>query len=98
MRHGLVVGRAGDRAVAGSLVIASGSIGETGCPEMVCELFRLLRNDRGEPLFERLADALVQRPPPRTQQAVIGGIAHQRVLEAVARLERLSLREHDLAL
>ena len=54
--------------------------------EMMGQQFRLVRGDLGKRAFERAGDALVPFAPARQQQALISGVAHQRVLETEAAL------------
>jgi hypothetical protein len=55
---------------------------------VVSEQCRLGRDNLREPAFEGGSDARVELLPPAAQQGAVGGVLHQRVLEAVLRVGR----------
>ena len=57
---------------------------------------RFGRRGLRETLLQRLRDPRMKLLPPGLEQALVGGVAHQRVLEGVARLGRLAAREYQL--
>ena len=66
--------------------------------EMVRHDFRLARHRVGKLLFEHARNLAVQLLPPALEQALIGRIPHQRVLEGVDGVRRLAAAEHELRL
>ena len=60
--------------------------------------FRLARHDVGKSLLECARNLAVQLLPAALEQALIGRIPHQRVLEAVDGFRRLALTVHELRL
>ena len=59
---------------------------------------RLGLGDVGELGFQRGGDPSMDLLAPAFQQALVGGVAHQRVLERVGRLRRRAAAEHQLGL
>ena len=62
---------------------------------MMGEEFRLGLHDIGELFAQDFGDALMQDLPAALQEALIGRVLYQRVLEAVARLGRGPVAEHQ---
>ncbi len=88
MRHRFLIGRAAHRAVAGAHAVIAGRLGQSGLAEMVGQDFRLVRRQFGKALFDRARSALMPFAPASQQQALIGGVAHQRVLETESHAPR----------
>ena len=65
---------------------------------MVRHDFRLARRDVGKALLECARNLAVQLLPAAPEQALIGRIPHQHVLEAVDGVRRLAPAEHELRL
>jgi hypothetical protein len=95
IRDRLGIGRGPQRAIAGAHAVLAGLGGDTGFAEVMSEQFRLVCRDLGEFFLERAGDTLVQLAPPRQQQAFIGGVPHQRVLEVEAALDAAPFGEND---
>ena len=91
----LISSRPAQGAVAGALAVKARGPGEACKAEMVRQDFRLGVGQRRKTLLQRARDALVQLLAARAQKAVIGDVAGQRMLEAVGRLDRSRLREHQ---
>src|SRR5215467_499794 len=88
MRDGLIVSRAVECQVAGLAPPFYRSFSEPGLCEMVCDDLRLGSGKRWEPVAHRPGDAPMQHLPPALEQALIGRVLHQRMLEAVAHIRR----------
>ena len=61
---------------------------QAGLAKVVGEQLRLARDRLGKPRLEGLADPLVELQALAAQQAVVGGVLDQRVLELVDRIRR----------
>ena len=94
MGYRLLEGRAAQRLVAGLAPPLDRLIVEAGLREMMGDRFgfgrRAFAQDFRRAAMERLTAAL--------QQAVIGGVLDQRVLEAVGRLRSIALDEQNVGL
>src|SRR5215831_15259754 len=70
---------------------------ETGFSEVVRHDFRLARHNVGK-LLHCARNLAVQSPPAALEQALIGRIPHQRVLEAIDRIRWLTSSEYELSM
>jgi hypothetical protein len=70
--------------------VIDGGFNKAGFREVVCHDFRLACYYVGEPLLECARNLAVQLLPAALEQALIGRIPHQRVLEAVDGFRRLA--------
>ena len=95
MRHRLLVGRPAQFPLAGAKAIAAGRSRKAGFGEMKGQQFRLVRRQLREAIFERAGDALVQVATAAQQQAVVGRVAHQRMLEGIAAFRAAPLGKDD---
>ena len=78
--------------------VIDGGFNKAGCREVVCHDFRLARHDVGKALLECARNLAVQLLPAAPEQALIGRIPHQHVLEAVNGIRRLAAAEHEFRL
>ena len=86
MSNRLLVGKALGRLLPGPIPIADGLLRQLGVRHMAGEHFRTVGGDVWELTFQRLCDARVQLLAPALEQAVVGGLLDQGVLERVGRL------------
>src|SRR5215813_11447971 len=70
---------------------------ETGFSEVVCHNFRLARHNVGK-LLHCARNLAVQSLPAALEQALIGRIPHQRVLEAIDSIWWLTTSEYKLSM
>jgi hypothetical protein len=84
------------RLPPGPLPVVDRPLGEPRLEAVPGEQLGLRVRRPGEALLQHPGDARVQPLPLRLEQALVGGITHQRVLERVARRRRLAPREHQL--
>jgi hypothetical protein len=96
MRDRLLERRTVKRKVARPAPIFDRGPGEARLREVMGEQFGLGLDDVGEMLAQRLRDLLMQDLPPALEQAFVGGVADQSVLERVARGRRLAGAEDEL--
>src|SRR6266850_8492428 len=75
--------------------VIDGGIHKAGLREVVRHDFRLARHDIGKFLLECARNLAVQLMPAALEQALIGRIPYQRVLEAVYGFRRLATAEHE---
>jgi hypothetical protein len=94
MHTGLRHRRAGCGLLAGTKEVNDGLVHLAGLGEVVAKQSGSGRHDIGVAL-EGLADCGVQRHPTGAQQAVIGRVLHQRVLEVIGCLRRLATTENE---
>ena len=95
MRDRFHIGRAAHGLVAGAHAIVASESWQPGFAEMIGQQFRFVRGHVGKTLLQRLGDAPVPFAPAHQQQAFIGGVAHQRVLEVEAPLKTALLGKHN---
>ena len=81
MRDRLHIGRAAHGLVAGAHAVIASERELPRSAEMIGEDLRFLRGDVAKALLERKTDASVPFSAAHQQQAFIGGVTHQRVLE-----------------
>src|SRR6516225_7807035 len=79
----LGIGRASGCLLSSLKPVIDGGLNKAGFCEMVRRDFRLVRHDVGKPLLKCARNLAVQLLPAALEQALIGRIPHQRVLEAV---------------
>jgi hypothetical protein len=84
--HGLAVGRPRQGLLPGLPQVHHGFVPHLAAPGMVGETFDLLGQTVGIALFEGLDNARMQHPPPLQQEAAIGHLVCQGMLEGVLRL------------
>jgi hypothetical protein len=96
MTYRLTIGRAPDRHVARFLPPLQRDFGQTGVGVMVGENFRLCLRGFGKMGFQSLCDLPVKLFPFAPQECLIGGIAHECVLEHVSRSRRCAVWENKL--
>ena len=82
--------RARERLLPGLLPVVDRPLGEPRLGAVPGEQLGLRVHRLGEALLQRPDDAGMQLLPLRLEQALVGGVPHQRVLEGVARLRRLA--------
>ena len=87
----LLEGRAAQRLVAGLAPPFDGEVVEAGLCEMMGDRFGL-----GVRLAQRLGRAAVQRLTAALEQAVVGRVLDQRVLEAIVGLRRSALDKQEV--
>ena len=90
-------GRAAERLIARLAPPFDGEIVEAGLSEMMGEHFRLGRRPFGL-VAQVFGGAAVQRLAAALEQALVGRVLDQRVLEAVVRLRSIALDEQDVGL
>ena len=95
MRNLFLIRRSAHGAVAGAHAIVTGLRERSALGEMVGEQLRLVRRQFGEALFERARNALMPFAPAAQKQTLIGGVPHQRVLEAVAPFQAAPFGKDD---
>src|SRR5215470_18871620 len=78
--------------------VIDGELNKAGFCEVVCRDFRLTRHNLGKPLLKRTRNLAVQLLPAALEKALIGGIPHQGVLEAVDLFRRFAMTENELRL
>src|SRR5262249_45498572 len=88
VRYGFLIRRALESPLAGLLPIRNGLRGAPCLGVVMRQQFRLLLTRLGKPLRQHLRNLLVVLASGPPEQRRIGGILHQGVLEAVARLRR----------
>ena len=86
MLRGLEVGGARERPARCPLQVDDGALGLAGLREVVRQQLGLALGRLGEALLQGRRDPAVQLLAPAPEQALVGGVAHQRVLEAVGRV------------
>ena len=89
----LLEGRAAQRLVARLAPPFDGEIVEAGLGEMMRDRFGL-----GVRVAQRLGGAAMQRLAAALEQALVGRVLDQRVLEAIVRLRRRALDEQEVGL
>src|SRR5262245_52684943 len=97
MLDGLGVCRTTEREISSLEPIIHGGIHKTGFREVLRHDFRLARHDVGKPLLEYACNLAVQLLSTALEQALIGRIPYQRVLETVNRFGRLATAKHELS-
>jgi hypothetical protein len=65
---------------------------------MVRDDLRLCVRERWEPIAQRLGNVPVQDLPSALKQTLIGGVLHQRMLEAITHITRRARAEQQLRL
>ena len=95
MRGRFLISRPTRGAVAGAHAVIAGARERSGLREMISENLGLVRHQFGEAPFKRMCNALMPFAPPAQEQALIGGIPHQRVLEAETSLQAAPFRKDD---
>src|SRR5437763_15767071 len=93
----LGIGGAVDRAIAGALAIDARLRRKIGLAEMVGEQLGLGLS-QGREMLECVADPRMELLAAAAQEALVCGVPHQRMLEAVARLGRPALWKHEFSL
>jgi len=96
VRNGLGHGGARERLLAGLLPVIDRTLGEAGLDAVLGEQLGFRVRRLGEAVLQRPDNAGVQLLPMRPQKALMGRVAHQRVLERVARLRRHTAPKHQL--
>ena len=96
MRDRLLERRTVKRKVARPAPIFDRGLSEARLREVMGEQFGLGLDDVGKMLAQRLRDLLMQDLPPALEQAFVGGVADQSVLERVARGRQLAGAEDEL--
>ena len=94
MRDRLHIGRAAHGLVAGAHAVIASESELLRFAEMIGQQLRFLGSDIAKTL-QRETDAPVPFSAAHQQQAFVGGVAHQRVLEVEAPLEATLLRKHN---
>ena len=94
MRGGFDIGRARDRPLAGAMPVCDCLLAEAGLREVMGEQLRLRLGTVGKAGFQLRGDVRMKLLPAAAQQAGIGDIAHQRVLEQVGGLRRRAALKH----
>jgi hypothetical protein len=87
MRDRLGIGGAVHGLITGAHAILAGRREQARFTEMIGQQFRLFRCKVGKTPLQRISDAFVPFAPAHQQQALIGGVAHQRMLEDEASFE-----------
>ena len=95
MGDGLLEGGAAQRLVAGLAPPFDGEVVEAGLGEVVGDDFRLGRSALGG-IAQDFGGATVQRLAAALEQAVVGRVLDQRVLEAIARLMARALGDEEV--
>src|SRR5262245_66192698 len=95
MLHGFGVRRAAECEIASLEPVSDGGIDKAGFGEVASHDFRLARHDIVKSLLKCARNLAVQLLPAAFEQALIGRIPHQRVLEAVNGFRRLATAEHE---
>jgi hypothetical protein len=96
MRDRLHVSRAFHRALAGALPVADRLLLQIRPGIVPGQQLRLGFGEFREVRLQHLGDAGVQLAPSAAQQALIGRVPHQRVLEGIERSERVTPAKHQL--
>ena len=94
MRGGFDIGRARDRPLAGAMPVCDCLLAEAGLREVMGEQLRLRLGNVGKAGFQLRGDVRMKLLPAAAQQAGIGRIAHQRVLEQVGGLRWCPALKH----
>src|SRR5262252_9473607 len=95
MFHGFGVRRAAECEIASPEPVIDGRVNKAGCREVVRHDFRLARHDVSKLLLECARNLTVQLLAAALEQALIGRISYQRVLEAVDGVRRFATAEHE---
>ena len=96
MRDRLLKGRAAKREIARLAPVFNRGLGEARLGEVMGDQFRFSLDDTREFFAQGFGDAPMQDLPPAPQQAFVGRVLHERVLEAVACFGRGSVAKHQL--
>jgi hypothetical protein len=95
MRDRFLISRAAHGTIAGAHAVVAGGSGQPGLGEVIGQELRLVRRQLRKAPFKRTRDALVPFAPATQQQALIGRVPQQRVLEAEASLQAAPLGKDD---
>ena len=95
MRDRFYIGRAAYGLIACAHAVIASEREQPGFAEMIGQQFRFARSDVAKTLFQSLGDAPVPFATAHQQQAFIGGVTHQRVLEDETPIEAALLGEYD---
>src|ERR1700691_3639431 len=95
MSDRLLEGRAAKRLVARSSPPFDGEVVEAGLGEMMCDDLRFGRGAL-RVVAQDFGGAAVERPAAALEQAVVGRVLDQRMLEAIARLAAGALGDKEV--
>ena len=96
VRDRLGHGGARERLLPGPLPVVDGALHEPRLHVVLGEQLGLGRHGLREPLLQQPGDPAMQLLSLHLEQALVGGVPHQRVLERVAGLRRRAAAEHQL--
>ena len=95
IRDRFLIGRPAQFTIAGAHPVIASWAGQPGLAEMIGQHLGFVRHHVRKALFERVGRARMPVTAPRQQQALIGGVPHQRVLEAETLLQASAFGKDD---